>query len=287
MSAPSLTSLLFAHWQLDRSLSLEAAAAAGVYVWGTRRVRGPWPLRRTLSFLGGIACVLIALESGIDAYDDELLSVHMVQHLILLLLAPLLLLGGRPMILALRALPSGGRRRLVGGLSRLRRIAGPRQALGLYFAVVGVTHLAWFYDAALTHPLLHDAEHGLYLVSGALLLWPILDGDPLPSQRLGGLGKLIYVLASMLPMAVIGAYLSRHTTVVYTPYGSASRALGVSPLRDQAEAGAIMWVAGNMTMVVIGLWATMATLHADERRLRARERRSGATALGAAAKERP
>jgi putative membrane protein len=287
MSAPSLTSLLSSHWQLDRSISLEAAAAVGVYLLGTRRVRGPWPLRRTLSFLGGVACALIALESGIDAYDDELLSVHMAQHLILLLLAPLLLLGGRPMILALRALPSGTRRRLVGGLSRLRRLAGPWQGLALYFAVIGVTHLAWFYDATLTHPLLHEIEHGLYLISGALLLWPILDGDPLPSQRLGGLGKLIYVLASMVPMAVIGAYLNRHTTVVYVPYSSANQALGVSAVRDQAEAGAIMWVVGNTTMVAIGLWATMATLLGEERRLRARELRDTGPALGPAAKERP
>ena len=287
MSAPTLTRLLLSHWKLDWSLSLEAAVAVGVYLWGTQRVRGSWPLRRTLCFLSGIACVAVALESGIDAYDDQLLSVHMVQHLILLLLAPLLLLGGRPVILALRALPSGGRRGLAGGLSRLRRIAGPWQGLALYFAVVGVTHLAWFYDATLTHPLLHDTEHGLYLVVGALLLWPILDGDPLPSQRLGGLGKLIYVLAAMLPMAVIGAYLNRHTTVVYAPYGSAGRALGLSPVRDQAEAGAIMWVAGNTMMVVIGLWATMATLLGEERRLRIRESRSGGAALGTPAEERP
>jgi putative membrane protein len=286
MSAPSLTGLLFSHWQLDPSLNLEAAAAVGLYLSGTRRVHGSWRMRRTLSFLAGIACVLIALESGIDAYDDQLLSVHMVQHLILLLLAPLLLLGGRPTILALRALPSGGRRRLVRTLSRLRRVAGPWPGLALYFAVVGVTHLAWFYDATLIHPLLHDAEHGLYLVSGALLLWPIVDGDPLPSHRLGGLGKLIYVLASMVPMAVIGAYLNRHTTVVYAPYSSAARALGVSALRDQAEAGAIMWVVGNTTMVVIGLWATMATLLGEERRLRARESRGRGAAVGAAAQER-
>ena len=286
MSAPSLTGLLFSHWQLDPSLSLDAAATVGLYLLGTRRVRGSWPIRRTLSFLAGIACVLIALESGIDAYDDQLLSVHMVQHLILLLLAPLLLLEGRPTILALRALPSGGRRRLIRTLSRLRRSAGPWPGLALYFAVVGVTHLAWFYDATLTHPLLHDAEHGLYLVSGALLLWPIVDGDPLPSQRLGGLGKLIYVLAAMVPMAVIGAYLNRHTTVVYAPYSSATRALGVSAVRDQAEAGAIMWVVGNTTMVAIGLWATMATLLGEERRLRARELRGTAPALGPAAKER-
>jgi putative copper resistance protein D len=286
MSAPSLTSLLFSHWKPDRSLSLEAAATVGFYLWGTRRVRGRWPVPRTVSFLGGITCVLIALESGIEAYDDELLSVHMVQHLILLLLAPLLLLGGRPMILALRTLPSGGRRRLVRILARVRLIAGPWQGLALYFAVAGITHLAWFYDATLTHPLLHDAEHGLYLISGALLLWPILDGDPLPSQRLGGLGKLIYVLASMVPMAVIGAYLNRHTTVVYAPYSSATRALGVLAVRDQADAGAIMWVVGNTTMVAIGLWATMATLLGEERRLRAREPRGADPALGPAARER-
>jgi putative membrane protein len=281
MRAPSLITLVFSHWQFDWSLSLEAAAGAAVYVWGTQRVRGSWPLRRTVSFLAGIGSAMVALESGVDAYDDQLLSVHMVQHLILLLLAPLFLLGGRPMILALRATRPSRRQQLVRGLSHLRRVAGPWQGLALYFVVIGVTHLAWFYDATLTHPSLHDTEHGLYLASGALLLWPILDADPLPSHRLGGLGKLIYVLAAMLPMAVIGAYLNRHTTVVYAPYGAAGRALGISPLRDQAQAGAIMWVAGNTTMVVIGLWAAMTTLLGEERRLKTRDARRRAAGLAA------
>ena len=82
-------------------------------------------MRRTASFLAGIATVVIALQSGIDAFDDQLLSIHMVQHMCLLLVAPLLLLGGRPLILVLRALPGRRRRALARGLTRARPYTKP------------------------------------------------------------------------------------------------------------------------------------------------------------------
>lgn len=126
MSAPSLPSLLGSHWRLASSLDVQAAAFAALYLWGTRRVRGRWPMRRTVSFLAGIACVLLALQSGIGTYDDQMLSVHMVQHMLLLLIAPVLVLGGQPLILALRALPARHRARWVRALGRLRPYACSR-----------------------------------------------------------------------------------------------------------------------------------------------------------------
>ena len=102
-----------------------AVAAATLYGLGVRRAGGRWPLRRTASFLGGIGCVVLALQSGIDAYDDRLLSVHMVQHMLLLLVAPPLLLGGRPLILALRALPPGRRSSLAKAVHSARALHRP------------------------------------------------------------------------------------------------------------------------------------------------------------------
>lgn len=107
MSVPAIPDLLVSHWQPSVPLDLEAACVAAAYLIATTRVRAHWPVRRTASFLAGIACILVALQSGIGAYDDQLLTVHMVQHLILLLPAPLLLLLGRPVVLLLRVL--GGR----------------------------------------------------------------------------------------------------------------------------------------------------------------------------------
>jgi cytochrome c oxidase assembly factor CtaG len=274
VTAPSLPQLLAGHWQLDPGLSAAAVAYAALYLWAVRKVRGRWPIRRTASFLAGIGCVIVALESGIDSYDDRLLSVHMVQHLLLVMPAPLLLLGGRPALLALQALPRDQRRSLARGMSRMRRFTGPIPCLTAFTVAVLATHLPSFYDATLRHPLLHDAEHIAYLVAGALLCWPILDGDPAPSHRLGGLGRLVYLLAAMAPMALLGAYLNRHASLVYAPYGPPAHALGVSALLDQQQAGAIMWVAGSTLMVAVGLWASVAALVAEERRQQAREARA-------------
>jgi cytochrome c oxidase assembly factor CtaG len=125
---------------------------------------------------------------------------------------------------------------------------------------------------------LHDFEHGLYVLAGLFMWWQLLDVDPVRSHRLGGIGKLVYMLIAMAPMALIGAYLNRHPAVVYAAYGPAGRALGVSALDDQAHAGAIMWVAGDVIMVVVGLWAILAGLVADERRQHAREAREAGAA---------
>ena len=278
MSAPSLPSLLVSDWAPTWSVAPPAAASAAFYVWAAARDPRSWPVRRTASFLVGLGCVVLALQSGIDGYDDRLLSVHMVQHLLLLLIAPLLLLGGRPLILGLRVLPPGGRRRLARALSLARPVTGPVPALCLFGAVLVLTHVASFYDAAVRHPLLHDVEHALYLVAGVLLFSPLLDGDPAPARRLSGLGRLVYVIVAMVPMALIGAYLNRHATLAYPAYAAPARALGIDAVDDQAQAGAIMWVAGNTIMVLVGLWAAVGAMLAEERRQQARPR--GWTATG-------
>jgi cytochrome c oxidase assembly factor CtaG len=122
---------------------------------------------------------------------------------------------------------------------------------------------------------LHDAEHALYVAAGLLMWSPLLDGDPAPRHRLSGLGKLVYLIAAMMPMALVGAYLNRHPTLVYPPYGPPAAALGISALDDQAQAGAIMWVVGGVVMTAVGLWASVAAMVAEERRQVAREARAG------------
>jgi len=269
--APSLPSLLVSHWHPSGVPDVTAAAAAALYLGGLARIHTRWPLRRTAAFLAGLASILVATDSGIGAYDDQLLSVHMVQHMLLLLLAPLLLLAGRPVILALRALPTGRRRALASVLHRLAAVTRPPVCLVTFSSVMVVTHLPAFYDASLRHPTVHEAEHALYLIAGLLLWWPLLDADPVPAHRLSGFGRLVYLLATMPPMAIVGAYLNRHPTLVYPPYGPPARAMGISAVVDQQHAGAIMWVAGSAIVIAVGLWVAIAALVAEERRQQARE----------------
>ncbi len=262
-------SLLVTHWHMAVSLDAQLTVLAIAYLAAATRTR--WPLRRTFCFLAGLLCVAISLQSGLDSLDDQLLSVHMAQHLVLLMLAPLLLLAGQPVLLALRVLPRRGRRVLARSLARVRTITGPVFCLAVFTAVVLLTHLPGFYDATLRRPALHVAEHLAYLAAGLLLWWPITDADPAQSRRLGGLGRLIYVLATMPPMALLGAYLNRAASLVYPAYGPPAKALGVSAVIDQQHAGAIMWVGGSMIVTVVGLWVAVAALVAEERRQRRNE----------------
>jgi cytochrome c oxidase assembly factor CtaG len=267
-------SLLTEHWQLSAGLLVQAAACCAAYLWGACRLGRRWPLRRTASFLAGAGVVVVALQSGLDAYSERLLSVHMVQHMLLLLVAPALLLCGRPTLLALRVLPPARRRALVRALERVRPVTAPAVCLAVFCAVVVVTHLPWVYDAALRMPAVHVAEHAAYLIAGLLLWWPLVDADPAPRWRLGGLGRLGYLLVAMVPMAVGGAYLNRTPGLLYPLYGAPARAMGVSALVDQAYAGAIMWVVGDVVMVAIGLWSAIAAMIAEERRQRVRDARA-------------
>jgi putative copper resistance protein D len=219
---------------------------AALYLLGVWRYRGRWPVTRTAWFACGVACTAAALS-----LDDRRLPVHMVQHLALLLVAPLLLLAGRPGVLVLRALAPEWRRRL------LRIAPAPAVCLGGFTFVVLLTHLPVLYGACARDPLLHSGEHGLYVLAGLLLWWPMFDG-----ARLGGLGRLAYVLVAMVPMSLLGAYLVREPVVIYA---------GVGAVADQQQAGAIMWVLGDVIMVAVGLWCALAGLVAEERRQRARE----------------
>jgi putative membrane protein len=274
VSAPALPTLLWHGWQPTWSLDAEAALAVALYALAVARARSRWPVRRTLAFIGGIACVLVALQSGIDAFDDRMLSVHMVQHLLLLEVAPLLLLAGRPGLLALRAAPRESRPWIVRRLDALRPLTHPAWCLAVLGVVVVATHLPGFYDATLRHPALHDGEHVLYLVAGVLMWWPLVDADPLARRRLNGMGRLVYLIAAMVPMTILGAYLSRHTSLVYAPYAVPARTLGISAVADQQQAGAIMWVVGSTLMIVAGLWQAMVAMVEEERRLAVREGRA-------------
>lgn len=266
-AAPSLLSLPLRAWEPAWGLDFAAAVYVGLYLWGVARVGARrWPATRTAAFVAGVAVVLVALQSGLDAYDDRLLSAHMLQHVLLLMVAPPLLLLGAPVLLALRALPPAQRPALAALLARARKLTRPPVCLAVFTAAVVGFHLPPLFDAAVRHPLVHACEHAAFLTAGLFLWWPLSDADPVPSQRLGSLGRIFYMLAAMVPEDLIGAYLNRANTVVYAPYAASAHALGISAVLNQQQAGAIMWVGSSCIMAAGGLCSAMAMMALEERR---------------------
>jgi cytochrome c oxidase assembly factor CtaG len=217
---------------------------------------------RSVALLAGMVTVLVAVM----IVDDRRLSGHMVQHLLLIEVAPAFLLYGRAALHALRALPSRPRRLIGRGLVVIGRCADPVACLILFALIVLGTHVPVIFDFCARHVVAHIAEHGAYLFAGFMMWWPLF-GEPNPRQRLGVVGQLAYITVAMLPMTLLGAFLDRDQTLFYPAYA------GPGAVLDQERAGAIMWVAGTTVMACVGLGAVLASVLAAERRQRARELR--------------
>jgi putative membrane protein len=269
VSPPTLITLPFESWSISWTVTGISLLAAATYLVAARRASA-WRLRWTLGYLAGLLAINVALQSGIDAYDDRLLSDHMVQHLLLIEVAPALLLYARPVELALKVLHAPARRTVGRALVATRGRATPPLCLSLFAVLVLGAHVPAFFDAAVRHQALHEAEHVAYLLAGLLVWWPLL-GDPAPKQRLGAIGRLAYITLAMLPMTLIGGYLNRRASLFYPVYAAPTRALGVTPVLDQQRAGAIMWVAGTTLMACVGLYSVLTAMLAAERRQHARE----------------
>jgi len=243
----------FTEWELDGTLGLLFSAlsvAIGILYLvaaevGRRRDRRGRrrPLGRTACFLGGLALLLVAVDSGIGAEADDHLSAHMVEHMLIWLAAAPLLVAGAPVRLALFALGRRGRRRLSAALHSRPVVAltGPTLSTILFSTVIVISHIPAIYDLTLEDDLVHVTEHALYLLTAVLVWAPLIGADPLP-HRISRGGRCWCVLACMVPMAAIAIWLLATGAPLYEPYEAA---LGPgSALDDQRLAGLIMLLAG-------------------------------------------
>ncbi|HEX4466566.1 MAG TPA: cytochrome c oxidase assembly protein [Solirubrobacteraceae bacterium] len=276
---PTLQNLL-GRWALDPGVIAALLMAGAVYTWGVARARDVriggqrrgWPLWRAASFAAGLLTLAVALLSGVDEVSDELLSVHMVQHMMLALLAPVLLLCGAPVRLAFAA-SSRSSRSALGALlaSRpIRTLTHPGVGLALFASVELGTHLTGLYQLALEDETLHALEHAAYFWSGLLLFAPLIAADPLPHPP-APLARFSWMMGAMTAMAVPGAVLTFSESVRYPFYLAPAHALGRSALADQHLAGAIMWVGSGLAMFALALFVTLSAMLAEEHRQRRRE----------------
>jgi putative membrane protein len=271
---PISVSRLVTEARLDSWLALVLVVAAGAYLYGTHRlkVRGDaWPAARTALFLGpGLGSIALVTLSGLHAYDTTLLSVHMVQHMVLSMVAPIFLALGAPVTLALRTVSGRSRRALLAVLhSRVARVlAFPLVAYAIFVVNPFVLYFTGLYRLTLEHELLHELVHAHFVLTGCLFFWPLVGLDPLP-------GRWPYPARALLMVLSVPF----HTVLGLTVMQSSDRLLGgdwypslqlawADPATDQQVAGGVLWAGGELVSVTMLAVLVLQWMRAAEREAR-------------------
>jgi putative membrane protein len=229
---------------------------------GRRRREGRW---RAQAFYAGLLALVLALEPPLDDLANKLFWMHMVQHALLQLVAPPLIVLGAPWLPVWRMFPLVGRRRLANwlvrsrGASPLRLVARtlghPGVAWALFVGAISFSHLPWVFDLALRDPAFHEGEHALFVGLG-LLFWSRAPDSPPAHARLGARGAAVFFLGaivaeSLLALAIMGAH-----SPLYGPYAALQpRPEGLSALADQQYGGAFMLEPGSLPLLIALLWS--------------------------------
>jgi cytochrome c oxidase assembly factor CtaG len=281
-AVPEPTPLLaLTSWSLDPLPWVAALVAAIGYLIAVRRVnrahpRTPVSRWRVAAWLAGLVAILVALVSAVDVYAADLLSVHMIQHLLLAMVAPPLLALGAPITLALRVASPRTRQRVLLPVLHsplVRVIASPLVTWPLFAVAMWFTHFSPLYNAALEDPTLHVGEHVVYLAAGLLFWWPLVAADPSP-RRLGWGGRLAYVVLQMPVNAAVGLAIYFAPAVLYPHYATNVRSWGPDAFTDQQIGGALMWGAGDLLLLVAFTALVAAWMRVDARRSRQSDARS-------------
>jgi putative membrane protein len=219
--------------------------------------------------LAGWLVVGAALSPPFDAAADESLPWHMLQHMLLLAVAPPLLVLGEPVRVAFDLLPPRRARQLADVLRRppLATLLNPAVALALFFLIVLGTHVPAVFDTAVESDPLHALEHFSYLVAG-LLLWSAAIGADPARKPLSIVGLTGLLSAAMVPMLALGVLLATASGVVYSPYSAAQGA--AAAFGDQNAAATAMW-AGDLPFIAALVLAGWASLKREERLQRLQE----------------
>jgi putative membrane protein len=283
-STDALTVL--SQWRIEPFTTTLLLAAGSLYIAGNLRVRrgpGAWPGGRTAAFAAGLATLVVALCSPVDAYADVSFTVHMAQHLLLTLLAPPLLALGAPITLALRAGSPAVRRWIAASLRSpvAALFANPIVGWTLFVGVPVFVHASPLFDEALRSTPWHALEHGLWLSAALIYWWPIVGVDPNPHPVRWPVRMLSLFLA-MPAMSFLALGIYAGDVPLYPTYASLPAPWGPAALGDQRDAAVMMWLVGNLALVLaILLVAAAWKRDEDARQRRVEEREDRAEAVAA------
>ena len=267
-------------WTLNPLAIVPIVVAAWLYGMGLRRAARagtPQPRPYAVAFFAGLSVVALALVSPIDAYAKVSFSVHMAQHLLLTLLAPPLLALGAPIMLALRST----RPPTAKLLSRLLRsvpvvvLSDPVVGWALFVGVAFGIHLTPIFDLALRGQGVHALEHALWLAAAVVYWWPIVGRDP-TAHPMGYPVRLLSLFLAMPAMSFLALAIYSARAPLYDGYASLPSPWGPTALADQRAGATMMWLVGNLALVVTMLIVATAWKRDED----ARQHRLEARAAG-------
>jgi putative membrane protein len=261
-------------WTFSPGVLIGAALVAGAYTRRWRKVRlGSSPRRtaeapvwRLCCFMGSILAAVIALISPVDALADQLFFAHMIQHMLLLDVVPILAILGLTKVIL---------RPVTRAVADLERRAGPLAhpafAVLLYVGVIWAWHIPAAYDLAVTHPVVHVLEHTSFVIAGSIYWWHLLS--PIRARmRLDGMGPVVYMGTTKLFVGALGMGLAFAPFALYPYYVHHARVWGISAIDDQSIAGLIMAVEQSLVMGIALVVLFVRALTESERAQQRRER---------------
>ncbi len=270
-------------WSPDWPFLIGALLALGLYTAGAVRLwrRGDrWPVGRMTAWVAGIGTLVLVTNTGLNDYGMVLFSAHMIQHMVLSMLSPILLLLGAPITLALRALRparkgsgKGPRELLVALLhSRYVRIVShPAFTIPLFIASLYALYFSPLFDLLMQYRLGHIGMMVHFLAVGMLFFWPIMGVDPGP-HRPGFVMRIIELFMGMPFHAFFGVAVMMATHPLVTTFTAATAPPGTDLLNDQKIAGGITWAFGEIPTAIVLIALTLQWAKSEERQARRRDR---------------
>ena len=255
MAAPALLGLLHAGasfswltWSVHPSTVIGLVALAALYEWRAKTLGEAVATSRRVFFYAGLVTIFLSLNGPLhDLSDEYLFSAHMVQHLILTLVVPPLLIAGTPGEMLRPALGVGW----VNSLART--ITRPLFCFAIFNITIAAWHLPPLYNAAMAHHWLHIIQHLTFMIVAVLMWWPLMS--PLPElPRLSYPAQLLYCFLLGIPMSIVAISITYARDNLYPAYASAPRMWGLSPMDDQLLGGLIMWIPGGIFFVGVMSW---------------------------------
>ncbi|GHG15108.1 cytochrome c oxidase assembly protein [Streptomyces albogriseolus] len=270
-------------WSADPFFLVACLLALALYGWGVVRLvrRGDrWPVGRTIAFVTGVLSIGLVMCTALNDYGMVMFSVHMVQHMVISMVSPILLLLGAPVTLALRALPPAAVRGTKGPRELLlmllhsrymRVVTHPLFTIPMFIASLYALYFTPLFDFLMGSAVGHAAMMVHFLAVGLVFFWPIMGVDPGP-HRPGHLMRMLELFAGMPFHAFFGIALMMASTPMVTTFQDPPASLGIDALSDQNAAGGIAWAFSEVPSVLVLIALLFQWYASDQRQARRKDR---------------